>query len=64
MTVQLSGGSRMGTVWRLSCGSLEDPQDTLAAEQMLRDAGVIVTKSNYESTKLASAFLNALEERG
>ena len=37
---------------------------TLAAEQMLRDAGVIVTKSNYESTKLASAFLNALEERG
>lgn len=46
------------------CGSLEDPQDTLAAEQMLRDAGVIVTKSNYESTKIASAFLAALEERG
>ena len=46
------------------CGSLEDPQDTLAAEKMLADAGVIVTRSNYESTKLASAFLAALEERG
>ncbi|MBQ7660465.1 MAG: hypothetical protein IJS44_00240 [Clostridia bacterium] len=46
------------------CGSLEDPQDTLKAEKMLRDAGVIVTKSNYESTKIASAFLAALEERG
>lgn len=38
--------------------------DTLAAEKMLADAGVIVTRSNYESTKLASAFLAALEERG
>lgn len=46
------------------CGSLEDPQDTLAAEKMLAEAGVIVTRSNYESTKLASAFLAALEERG
>ena len=46
------------------CGSLEDPQDTLAAEKLLADAGVIVTHSNYESTKIASALLTALEERG
>ena len=31
--------------------------------QMLSDAGVIVTASNYESTKLASALMAALENR-
>ena len=45
------------------CGSLEDPQDVPACEKMLRDAGVIVTASNYQSTKLASALMNALENR-
>jgi FdrA protein len=45
------------------CGSVEDPQDVAAKEQLLRDAGVIVTKSNYQSAKLASALLATLEER-
>ena len=30
---------------------------------MLTDSGVIVTKSNYQSAKLASAMMNALEGR-
>ncbi|MBQ4296909.1 MAG: hypothetical protein II771_01335 [Clostridia bacterium] len=45
------------------CGSLEDPQDVPACKKMLSDAGVIVTASNYESTKLASALMAALENR-
>ena len=32
-------------------------------EQLLRKAGVIVVKSNYQSAKLASAMMNALERR-
>jgi len=45
------------------CGSLEDPQDVTAKEQLLVDVGVIVTRSNYQSTRLASAMMNALERR-
>lgn len=45
------------------CGSLEDPQDVIAKEKLLKDAGVIVTGSNFQSTKLASALMNALDRR-
>lgn len=45
------------------CGSYEDPQNIVEKEKILVDAGVIVTKSNYQSTKLSSALLRALEER-
>lgn len=45
------------------CGSLEDPQDVIAKEKLLKDAGVIVTRSNFQSTKLASALMNALDRR-
>lgn len=45
------------------CGSINDPQDIRKAEKLLEDAGVIVTKSNYQSTRLASALIKALERR-
>jgi hypothetical protein len=45
------------------CGSLEDPQDVAAKQKLLEEAGVIVTKSNYQSSRLASALMNALERR-
>lgn len=45
------------------CGSLEDPQDVAAKQKLLEDAGVIVTPSNYQSTKLASAMMNAMDRR-
>ena len=45
------------------CGSLEDPQDVAAKQKLLEEAGVIVTPSNYQSTKLASAMMNALDRR-
>lgn len=45
------------------CGSLEDPQDVVAKEKLLAESGVIVTKSNYQSSRLASALMNALERR-
>ena len=45
------------------CGSYEDPQNVVEKEQLLKDAGVIVVKSNYQSAKLASAMMNELERR-
>ena len=45
------------------CGSLEDPQNVEEKQRLLEKAGVIVTKSNYQSTRLASALMNALERR-
>ena len=45
------------------CGSLEDPQNVVEKQKLLENAGVIVTKSNYQSTILASALMNALERR-
>ena len=45
------------------CGSMEDPQDVVSKEKLLVDAGVIVTRSNYQSTRLASNMMNALERR-
>ena len=45
------------------CGSLEDPQNVEEKQLLLEKSGVIVTKSNYQSTRLASALMNALERR-
>lgn len=45
------------------CGSEEDPQDVAQKEKLLLASGVIVTKSNYQSSRLASALMNALERR-
>ena len=45
------------------CGSLEDPQNVAEKEKLLLESGVIVTKSNYQSSRLASALMNALERR-
>ena len=45
------------------CGSLEDPQNVEEKQRLLEKAGVIVTKSNYQSSRLASALMNALERR-
>ena len=45
------------------CGSLADPQNVEEKQKLLEKAGVIVTKSNYQSTRLASALMNALERR-
>ena len=45
------------------CGSQEDPQNVAEKEELLKKSGVIVVKSNYQSAKLASAMMNALERR-
>lgn len=45
------------------CGSEEDPQNVAEKEKMLKNAGVIVTGSNYQSTRLASIMMNLLERR-
>ena len=45
------------------CGSLEDPQNVAEKQKLLEKSGVIVTKSNYQSSRLASALMNALERR-
>ncbi len=56
---------RQGAITFISniCGSVNDPQNAEECRKMLSDAGVIVTDSNYASTKLASAMLAALEAR-
>lgn len=45
------------------CGSEEDPQNVEQKRNLLEKAGVIVTKSNYQCTRLASALMNALAQR-
>ena len=45
------------------CGSANDPQDIVKCGKELIDAGVILTGSNYQSTVLAGAFMNALDNR-
>ena len=45
------------------CGSREDPQNVVEKQKLLERSGVIVTKSNYQSTRRASALMNALERR-
>ncbi len=48
------------TIIAAICGSENDPQDVGTRERELREAGVVVTASNYQSARLASAFLQAL----
>lgn len=45
------------------CGSYNDPQNIKEKVKLLKDAGVIITGSNFESAKLASAMMNELERR-
>lgn len=45
------------------CGSQEDPQNVEEKARLLKQAGVLVTESNYESTRLASEIMLALERR-
>ena len=43
------------------CGSRLDPQNTANLRRQLREAGVIVTKSNCETARLSALILNALQ---
>lgn len=45
------------------CGSENDPQNVKKCERELAEAGVIVTPSNHQSTKLASALMRVLDNR-
>lgn len=45
------------------CGSDNDPQNIKKKAELLKEAGVIVTGSNFESAKLASAMMDELERR-
>jgi FdrA protein len=45
------------------CGSVNDPQNIKEKVKLLKEAGVIVTGSNYESARLASAMMKELEKR-
>ena len=44
------------------CGGENDPQDKKRIKAMLREAGVIVADSNYESARLCAAVCRKLEE--
>ena len=46
------------------CGSREDPQNIAEKTELLRKAGVLVMPSNYQSSRLASAMMAKLAERG
>jgi len=46
------------------CGSDNDPQNIKEKVKLLKEAGVIITGSNYESARLASAMMHELERRG
>ncbi len=65
-TIRATIEQRQGAITFIAsiCGSREDPQDVPAKEQLLREAGAIVTSSNYQSTRLAGALLAALEKQG
>ena len=45
------------------CGSKQDPQNITQKANLLKDAGVIVTASSYESARLAGALMEELERR-
>ena len=45
------------------CGSYNDPQNIREKIGLLKDAGIIVTGSNFESAKIASAMMTELERR-
>lgn len=42
------------------CGAKADPQDVACKAKLLRESGVIVTGSNYQSAKLACMMMNKL----
>lgn len=44
------------------CGSEEDPQNVAEKAELLRDAGVMVMESNYQSAKLASEIMKILNK--
>ena len=45
------------------CGAAQDPQNPVESERKLRDAGILVMPSNYESAKLAGIMMDKLERR-
>ena len=45
------------------CGSDNDPQNIKEKVKLLKEAGCIVTGSNYESARIASAMMTELERR-
>lgn len=45
------------------CGSVYDPQDIVQKRTALEAAGVVVSQSNYQSLRMASALMRALEQR-
>jgi FdrA protein len=54
---------RTVTVIASICGSMEDPQNVIEKAALLKKVGVIVTDSNYQSTRLASALMKELAKR-
>jgi predicted transcriptional regulator len=44
------------------CGTEQDPQNIRENIRKLKECGVIVTQSNYESIRLAGAIINKLEK--
>jgi len=60
---EVVGKGRSVTVITSICGSLEDPQNIVEKADLLRNAGIIVTDSNYQSTRLASALMEELAKR-
>ncbi len=45
------------------CGANGDPQDIAAAREALEKNGVIVSDSNYQSSRLAASLISALDRR-
>lgn len=45
------------------CGSVYDPQNIVQKRAALEEAGVVVSPSNYQSLRVASALVHALEQR-
>lgn len=60
---QVNSEDRHVTFISSICGSEEDPQNVAEKTELLRGSGVIVTGSNYQSTKLACMMMNMLAER-
>lgn len=61
---EVNAGERHVIFVSAICGSEEDPQDTAGKAALLRECGVIVTGSNYQSAKLVGIIMAELEKRG
>ena len=46
------------------CGTEEDPQQRSKQEELLREAGVLITNSNAEASRLAGAIILAAKQAG